>query len=324
MIARGLERALVIAGRFFAVFAWLFLTACAGPETLRLREERTSADLVGVPFFAQDAYQCGPAALATVLAASGVSVSPDDLVDEVYVPARQGSFQAEMIASARRRDRVPYVLERTIDAAISELRAGRPVLVFQNLGASRWPVWHYAVIVGFDAEHQVFILNSGTQEKERVSARSFLRSWDRAGRWMMVVTDAETLPASAAPLAWLRSAAPFESVGSLDIALQAYRTATLRWPDVAPTWAALGNALAKSGDFSQAAHAYERAIALDEGAALIRNNYAWTLAQMGCSAQANAQLDAALLTADPQQRELLESTRAGFAVQTQPADVCPL
>ena len=45
------------------------------PSTLELRD---------TPFFPQEEYQCGPAALATVLAASGVAVSPDDLTGKVY------------------------------------------------------------------------------------------------------------------------------------------------------------------------------------------------------------------------------------------------
>src|SRR5690606_15890104 len=58
--------------------------------------------LDNVPFFAQDEYQCGPAALATVLVADGVEVTPEELVDQVYVPARQGSLQIEMLAAPRR------------------------------------------------------------------------------------------------------------------------------------------------------------------------------------------------------------------------------
>ena len=40
-------------------------------------------ELQDVPFFPQDEYQCGPAALATVLVNSGVTVVPDELTDKV-------------------------------------------------------------------------------------------------------------------------------------------------------------------------------------------------------------------------------------------------
>jgi len=52
------------------------------PQTAELRRalpqglpERT--ELREVPFFPQEEFQCGPAALATVLAASGVKVTPE-------------------------------------------------------------------------------------------------------------------------------------------------------------------------------------------------------------------------------------------------------
>ncbi|MGD8236773.1 MAG: hypothetical protein PVJ65_11540, partial [Chromatiales bacterium] len=67
--------------------------------------------LADTPFFPQQAYQCGPAALATVLNANGVSISPEQLVPQVYLPERRGSLQVEMIAAARRYDQVPVVIE---------------------------------------------------------------------------------------------------------------------------------------------------------------------------------------------------------------------
>ena len=64
-------------------------------ETLRSGHHRLppAVELSAVPFFAQEDYQCGPAALATSLAHFKVAVTPDDLVDKVYLPARQGSLR---------------------------------------------------------------------------------------------------------------------------------------------------------------------------------------------------------------------------------------
>ena len=82
--ARGNARA--IAGVFFCVLA-LLLQGCAGlwPQTAELREGLPQGlplrtELAQVPFFPQDEYQCGPAALATVLASAGAKVTPDWLM----------------------------------------------------------------------------------------------------------------------------------------------------------------------------------------------------------------------------------------------------
>jgi tetratricopeptide (TPR) repeat protein len=288
----------------------LLLAACAGPETLRLRAETAAVELSSVPFHPQDAYQCGPAAVATLLGADGIDVAPDDLVPEIYVPARQGSLQAEIVAALRRRGRVPFVLGPQIDAALAELHAGRPVLVLQNLGTRGLPVWHYAVIVGFDPAGQRFVLRSGRERRLQMPARRFLETWDRGGRWMLVVADPAVPPASAEADTWLRAVAPFESLGELEAAVTAYRAATRRWPGSAWSWAALGNGLARRADWPAAQAAYARALALDEAAPLVRNNRAWALAQLGCRAAAFDDIAAGLAVATPAQRETLSATRA--------------
>ena len=53
-------------------------------------------ELTTVPFFPQEEYQCGPAALATVLTWTGVNVTPAELAPQVYLPERQGSLQLEI------------------------------------------------------------------------------------------------------------------------------------------------------------------------------------------------------------------------------------
>src|SRR5262245_28806713 len=91
-------------------------------------------ELDATPFFPQRRYQCGPAALATALGASGVPVTADELADRVYLPGKQGSLQTELIAASRGFDRMPYRVRPELGAVVSELAAGRPVLVLQNLG----------------------------------------------------------------------------------------------------------------------------------------------------------------------------------------------
>ena len=66
------------------------------------------ADIPDVPFHSQEDYQCGPAALAMALNWSGISIVPDELVSQVYVPAKKGTLQVEMVGAARRYGRLAY------------------------------------------------------------------------------------------------------------------------------------------------------------------------------------------------------------------------
>src|SRR5207237_9306004 len=93
------QNARAIAGVFVGA-CWLVRSGCASlwPQTAELREALPQGlpehvELTQVPFFPQDEYQCGPAALATVLASSGVKVTPEELVAQVYIPERKGSLQ---------------------------------------------------------------------------------------------------------------------------------------------------------------------------------------------------------------------------------------
>lgn len=300
----------------------LLLGACLpGPETRRLKAEEASFELRDTPFYPQERYQCGPAALATVLRASGVAVTPEALVPQVWIPGREGSLQAEMIAAARRHGRVPFRLDGRVASVLAELKAGRPVLVFQNLGLDRLPVWHYAVVVGHDAAGGQFVSRSGTERRRLESDRDWLARWDRGGRWTVVLLEPGELPASADPQAWLQAVAPFESLGQLELALTAYEAAVRRWPDDSLPWAALGNVRYALGERLPAVDAYRRALELDESSVLVRNNYAQTLAELGCTERAQQQLAIADTSADPSQRRILAQTRADIA--TLEAARCP-
>ena len=271
-------------GRTWVLTAlWVVVTGCAtNPVWEELREAAPAPELAAVPFFPQDAYQCGPAALATVLAHGGIEVTPEQLAARIYVPTRRGSLQAELLAAARSYDRVPYLLSGSPESMVDEVRAGRPVLLLQNLGFERWPVWHYAVLVGFDPEARTFLLRSGTEARHEVGARGFLASWERGGRWAMVVVPASEPPAAADALGWLQAVAPFESTGHLDVAAEGYEAGVRRWPEEALVWTALGNVRYLQQDFAGAEEAYGQAMALSSRNWTARNNLVRTFMAQGC------------------------------------------
>ncbi len=267
------------------------LCGCAA-SPLRIASPPGAVELREVPFFAQTQYHCGPAALATVLAAQGIAVTPDELSPLIYVPGREGSLQAEMIATTRRYDRLPLRVDLSPDALVAALHAGQPVLLLQNLAFRRWPAWHYAVLVGFDPASQDFLLRSGTEARGTMGARRFLQTWDRAERWAFVVVPPDRVPAYASANNWLAAAAPFESLGRLDVAERAYRAALERWPDSALAWQGLANTRYAANDMPAAEAALRKAVELDPASVPARNNLASVLLERGCPERAREQLDA--------------------------------
>lgn len=265
----------------------LLLAGCAtAPEIQQIPESTPvefsiAVELTAVPFHPQQRYQCGPAALATVLQWSGVEVTPDALVPQVYLPARRGSLQPEMLAAARRHGRAPYILAPELGAIITELQAGHPVLVLQNLGLSWAPRWHYAVVIGFDPERGELILRSGTIERQRMPLALFERTWRRGGHWALVVTAPDQVPATADELRWLRSVLELEQGGHPDPAARAWQASILRWPESAGAWMGLGNLHFRRGEYAAAAQSFHKLLATRPGYPPALNNLAFTLMRLG-------------------------------------------
>ncbi|ALO47271.1 PA2778 family cysteine peptidase [Pseudohongiella spirulinae] len=243
----------------WSALAGLFvvLVACAAtPQTDQLPRQFSTGlperhIIKDVPFFPQQQYQCGPAALSSVLNYAQLQIHPDQLVSQVYIPERQGSLQVEMLAASRQLGRLPFIIPGTLRAVITELAADNPVLVFQNLGLSIFPQWHYAVVIGYDMARRELILHSGLTENYVVSMRTFERTWQRAGHWAMLTLAPGQLPVSMLAADYFRTVAEFEALHS-DSAEMAWRAGYKRWPDDPLIAMGYSNWLAAAGHTSRA------------------------------------------------------------------------
>lgn len=287
-------KARVIAG---FVFVLSFLAGCVSlPQSDALQAEGGAGlppkvELEAVPFFAQEEYQCGPAALAMVLSAAGVAVTPEELTDQVYLPERKGSLQVEMLASARRHGLMAYELAPELKDVLAEVAAGNPVVVLQNQGLwSFYPYWHYAVVVGYDLENKLILLHSGTRARRTMPMGLFEFIWVDGKHWSMVALPPSRLPASAREANLASAAAALEKTGRAAEARLAYGALLQRWPANLVGLMGLGNTAYALGDKAQAESAFRQATAAQPQSAAAFNNLALTLADQG---RLDAALDAA-------------------------------
>lgn len=301
-----LKPALLLTGGFF-------LLALQGCSSVALQSDKLletkppefmqPQEISDVAFTPQREYQCGPAALATVLQWRDVSVTADDLVDDVYLPGRKGSLQVEMLATVRRYDRVPYVIERKMDALLQEVRAGNPVLVLQNLGLEWHPFWHYAVVIGYDLANDKIILRSGEVKRHINSFSLFERTWRRANYWGLVVLPVDRLPASSNAFSYLKSVVPFEQLHKNDIALKAYKNALQKWPQDTNLLMAAGNASYIQKELINAEKYYRQVIQNAPDYAPALNNLAQVLSEQQHYKAAKAYAEKAILHADKYKAE---------------------
>ncbi|MBR9857474.1 MAG: PA2778 family cysteine peptidase [Gammaproteobacteria bacterium] len=267
----------------------MLLSGCAVPPRLSSDAETRLPDrayVTGVPFYSQRDYQCGPASLAMALNASGVEVTVDQLIPQLFVPGREGSVQPEMMAAVRRHQRISYPLDGSFDALLSEVDAGHPVVVLQNLSLPLWPLWHYAVVIGYDRAREKLVLHSGEQPRQVTDLSRFDATWARSDRWAMVALPPGQLPQSISAQQATDSIAAFESTAGVEAALPAWQALVARWPDHAMAWFALGNALHASGNLQAAADAFEQATKQDASLAAAWLNLGLTQRGLGQQQQA--------------------------------------
>jgi tetratricopeptide (TPR) repeat protein len=298
------------------------VTGCAATgvrEVTRNKELPRQHELASTPFFPQELYQCGPAALATTLNAIDIKVTPEQLTPEVYIPSRQGSLQIEMLAAARRHGAIPYVIPPRLEALLKEIAAGNNVLVMQNLGLSFAPSWHYAVVVGYNLDRELIWLRSGTYERFEMTLSTFERTWARSQHWAFVAKKPGELPVSIEADSAARTLVAFEKNATPAMAVQAYKVASARWPDNLVLAMGLGNAAYRQGDLAEAHSAFEQATQHHPESAAAHNNLASVLMEQGQLAQAKTHAEQALkLASDENLKRQVQQTLDEIAGKSQP------
>ena len=289
-IGTGLQR---YARRMAGVFILALAVGCASlfPQTSELGKSGLPpglperVELAHTPFFPQEEYQCGPAALATALVSAGAQTTPEALVPQVYVPERKGSFQVEMLAAARRHGMVSYALAPKFEDLLREIAAGTPVIVLQNLGIL-WAGWHYAVAIGYDYSRGTLVLRSGTQEREVMPFGTHELVWMRSGYWAMVAMPPDRIPVTAEEKSWLNALAAFERVGNARAARTAYEKTLERWPENVNARIGLANVHHGLGDLAKAEAVLREAAGRDPDSVVVLNNLAQTISDQGRHAEA--------------------------------------
>jgi tetratricopeptide (TPR) repeat protein len=304
----SLLRAAALRGGGLCLLLVLLHGCATAPQTRQLSlhpdislPERT--ELQRVPFYPQQRYQCGPAALATVLNWSGLAVTPQSLIPQVYVPERQGALQLELMGSARRHGRLAYPIGPELQSLLGEIAAGNPVLVLQNLGLSWAPRWHFAVAVGFDLQAQVIVLRSGLDERHQIGLSTFERTWARGNFWGIVVLRPGQLPAEASADKYLKAVVGLEAAQQWQAALVSYAAALQRWPGNLLAQIGLGNVAYQLGDKAAARLAFQAAVQDHPDAGIAHNNLAQVLLESGELEEARQHAERAVALGGPQLAE---------------------
>ena len=312
MIPTALPKSARVTAGAFLLLALLSGCASLVPQTMALRDAWPTGvpdrvEIADVAFFPQLDYQCGPAALATVLASAGLTVSPDELVKLVYIPARQGSLQVDMLAAPRRHSRVSYALAPRFDDLLREVNAGNPVVILQDTGVGPKVNWHYAVVVGYNYAAGELYLRSGETRRETMPFTVLEYTWKKSNYWAMVVMPPSRIPVTATEAAYLSAIEAMERVGEPRAVRLAYAAFLERWPgNLAASIGLAGNAYLL-GDLQAAESVLHLAAKRHPDSVVVMNNLAQTLSDQGRNAEAITLIERAMLSASPYAVEVQET-----------------
>jgi len=257
----------------------------------------------------------------------GKQLSADELAKDVFTPGRKGSFQSEMKAAVRKRGMIAYELTPELVYLLAEVSVGHPVIILQNRGVKYYPIWHYALVIGYDLNRKQIYLHSGANKNYVVSMSVFEFTWKRSRRWAMAVLPTDTLPNDRNLINALQAAVDLEEVGQIEAANQTYQTITRRWPESLVAVMGAANTHLTLGNPENATTFYLRARNLNPQRADIYNNLAYSLLAQSCyqSSVNSIQCAISLDSSNPEfldsQREINQSTNKA-SLETCPKISC--
>ncbi len=139
----------------------------------------------GIPFFKQDAHQCGPAAMASVLNYRGIDVSPEEIIKAIYSKGALGTLDFDMVLYAERRGLKADKYRGTLENLQQNIDLSNPLIALVDYGFLNYRRDHFMVVLGYDENH--IYVNSGTEPFVAVSNDEFIRIWKRTNFWTLLI-----------------------------------------------------------------------------------------------------------------------------------------
>ncbi|MBC7538003.1 MAG: PA2778 family cysteine peptidase [Bacteriovorax sp.] len=283
----------------FLLLALLFTGCATRGEKLRTEFLITpDQKILDIPFIAQTDYHCGPAALAMVSNSLGVETTSEELSSMLYTPQAKGTFQNDLMAATRRLGFIAVPV-KDIKQIFDEINNGNPILIFQNLGLSWIPKWHYALVVGYDLNQNEMILHSGETKNYRIKISTFESTWKRVDNWGLIIVRPGSIPKTASEIDMIKASARLETTGHMNNAKISYEKILEKWPESLGSQIGLGNIYYQLNDYEKSSFHLKQATDSHPNASGAWYNYAIVLMTMKKKEEAHFAAKKALETTDP-------------------------
>ncbi len=165
----------------------LLWTGCAATPALPpgFQPPEKSRIITGVPFHAQEDYQCGPAALASVLNFHGDPVTPEAIAGDIFRPGLRATVTLDLVLYARSRGFPAQWFSGRPEDIVRAVDRNRPLVVMLDYGWNAISKNHFLVLFGYSP--QGVIVHDGRRRDKLIPWNDFLPPWLKAGGWTMAV-----------------------------------------------------------------------------------------------------------------------------------------
>lgn len=144
-----------------------------------------------VPFFEQDDFQCGPAALATTINywhrknKTKEQLKTDTIIGAIFNMKAKGVLTLDLELYARELGFNSLQYSGTIEELQRNIDENIPVIILVDYGRGFFQQNHFMVVKGYMRDG--IILNSGGRENLVMLNESLLKIWKKTSYWMLVV-----------------------------------------------------------------------------------------------------------------------------------------
>ncbi len=166
----------------------LWAPACS---TAPVQPGATPVIIPDVPFFSQEAYQCGPTALATVMdywhtkTGAGKWVTPEEIGFAIYSPTARGVLGMDLEMYARKHGFATEQYSGGLDDLKKRVDMGIPPIIFVDYGFLSYELNHFMVVTGYTKN--AIIVNSGSRRNEMVPAGQLEKIWRKNRHWTLLL-----------------------------------------------------------------------------------------------------------------------------------------
>lgn len=266
--------------KYFWILTVLIFCGCASTtkQTDDLFKQGIRSDLQQVvqntaTFIEQKAGHCGPATLTMAIQSLGQQADLNEITLQVYNEKSKGSLQTDMISATRRQGLKAVPINGYV-SLLTELQAGHNVIIFENLGLSWLPQWHYALVTGYNLPKKTLTMHSGPKANEEIDMGKFELSWKLTDYWGLVVLKPNQLSATGTEIAHLQSASAFEQINKIEEAKQAYLAIIQKWPQSLIAHIGLANVYYNLKDYKAAVFYLKKAVKINPNSTAAQNNLA--------------------------------------------------